>query len=70
MVVEPPEYFVFQNLKKVQDALQKVGIILEFTPDTESFLLSRDDFQKQFKKPPIMEFFYRFMRKKYSILMQ
>jgi deoxyribodipyrimidine photolyase-related protein len=69
LLVEPSEYFVFQNFQTIQKKLKKVGIILEFLPDTESFLLSPEEFQKQFKKPPIMEFFYRFMRKKFDILM-
>ncbi len=37
--------------------------------DTESFFLSHSDFLKQYKKPPIMEYFYRFMRKREHILM-
>jgi deoxyribodipyrimidine photolyase-related protein len=69
LLVEPTEYYVFQSFQTIQKKLQKYHIVLEFLPDRESFLLSPEEFQKQFKKPPIMEFFYRFMRKKFDILM-
>lgn len=37
--------------------------------ENKQFLLSHQAFCAQFSKPPIMEVFYRWMRKKYNILM-
>jgi deoxyribodipyrimidine photolyase-like uncharacterized protein len=49
--------------------LKEIDINLTFIHDEHSFFLSHDDFKAQYKKPPIMEFFYRFMRKRENILM-
>ncbi len=69
LVVKPVEDYVYKNILKLSQKLKKVGIEMSIVPDTESFFLSHEDFQKQYKKPPIMEYFYRFMRKKENILM-
>ncbi|MCH2188632.1 cryptochrome/photolyase family protein, partial [Candidatus Gracilibacteria bacterium] len=69
VLVKPTEHYVFQNFLKVQKRLEQEGIELEFLPDTQSFFLSHEDFCTQYSKPPIMEYFYRFMRKKEHILM-
>lgn len=34
------------------------------------FLISREEFREQFEKPPVMETFYRYMRKSRHILME
>ena len=69
VLINPVEHYVFQNFQKIWKQLKKENIILTFTKDTHSFFLSHEDFQKQYKKPPIMEYFYRFMRKRENILM-
>jgi len=68
-IVKPVEDYVYQNFVTIQKQLQKQNIELEFLEDTQSFFLSQSEFEKQYKKPPIMEYFYRFMRKKENILM-
>jgi deoxyribodipyrimidine photolyase-like uncharacterized protein len=67
--VVPVENYVFQNFIKIKKALAEINIQLTFTDDTQSFLLPHSEFEKQYKKPPIMEYFYRFMRKREDILM-
>jgi deoxyribodipyrimidine photolyase-like uncharacterized protein len=68
-IVTPNENFVKNNFLKIQERLKNENITLHFVPDTYSFLISHQEFLAQFPKPPIMEFFYRFMRKKFQILM-
>jgi deoxyribodipyrimidine photolyase-like uncharacterized protein len=60
---------VYKNFIKIRTKLIAEGIKLTFTKDEYSFFLSHDDFRQQYKKPPIMEYFYRFVRKKENILM-
>ena len=67
-LVKPVEDYVYKNFLKVQTKLLSYWIDLIFVDDTQSFFLTHDDFQKQYAKPPIMEYFYRFMRKKEDIL--
>jgi len=69
VLITPVENYVLENFRKIQKQLRELEITLSFTEDTESFFLSHDDFKKQYKKPPIMEYFYRFMRKRENILM-
>jgi len=68
VVVKPVEHYVFENFLKIQHKLKKLWIELEILDDTESFFLSHSEFLQQYKKPPIMEYFYRFMRKRENIL--
>ncbi len=68
VLINPVEDYVFKNFQKIQKQLRKYDIKLTFTQDSQSFFLSHDDFKKQYKKPPIMEYFYRFMRKRENIL--
>ena len=67
-IVKPVENYVYNNFLKIQRQLQNIWITLEFIEDTQSFYLSHEDFLKQYSKPPIMEYFYRFMRKKENIM--
>ena len=69
ILVIPVEDYVYKNFQKIQKQLKKENITLTFTEDTQSFFLSHNDFKKQYKKPPIMEYFYRYMRKRENILM-
>jgi len=69
VLITPVEDYVHKNFQIIQKKLRKQGVKLSFTDDTQSFFLSHDEFQKQYKKPPIMEYFYRFIRKRENILM-
>ena len=69
LLVKPVEDYVYKNFLKISSKLEKKWIILSFLEDKISFLLSHNDFLINYKKPPIMETFYRFMRKKFDILM-
>ncbi len=63
----PDEFRLDEQLKTIAD---KLGISYQIK-DTEHFLTRRQDTKEFFsnKKQSIMETFYRFMRKKYKILM-
>lgn len=68
IVTEPGEYRVLESMKGWQAVL---GIPVEILPDTR-FLATQTEFTAwaKGKKQLRMEFFYREMRKKYSILME
>lgn len=68
IVTEPGEYRVLEMMKKWPKTL---GVAVEIRPDNR-FLSTHDDFAAwaKDKKQLRMEFFYREMRKKYSILME
>lgn len=67
-LIKPCENYVYENFLIIQRQLQAEWIQLDFWEDNMSFFLSHAAFQEQYQKPPIMEFFYRFMRKKENIL--
>lgn len=69
IVVKPTENYVYENFKKIKSKLEKEAIKLTFIEDNSSFLLSHKEFLDNYKTPPVMEVFYRFMRKKHDILM-
>lgn len=69
VLIKPVENYVYENFLKIQKQLQSISVELKILEDTQSFFLSHDDFKKQYQKPPIMEYFYRFMRKRENILM-
>lgn len=64
------EDYVQQNLKKLSKILIEKHKVSISWNNYKNFFLSHDDFLKNYKKPPIMEYFYRFMRKKENILCQ
>lgn len=68
VLIAPVEDYVHKNFIKIQSQLKQEWITLSFTKDEHSFFLSHEDFKTQYKKPPIMEYFYRFMRKRENIL--
>ena len=68
VLITPVENYVYQNFQKIKKQLSEVNITLTFTQDEHSFFLPHCEFKKQYKKPPIMEYFYRFMRKREDIL--
>jgi len=53
---------------KLQKKLDEKNIELEIREDSESFFISHALFEKQYSKPPVMENFYRYMRKKFEIM--
>lgn len=68
-LVKPNENYVYENFLKIKKKLEKDNIKLIFLDDRVSFLLDKKKFDKEFQKFPIMETFYRFMRKEYNILL-
>lgn len=69
VIVKPIENYFYENLLKVQEKLKNIWIKIIFKEDNISTLISHEEFLKNYKNPPIMEYFYRFMRKKFNILM-
>jgi deoxyribodipyrimidine photolyase-like uncharacterized protein len=65
----PSEPSVYTTFLQIQKNLEQQDICITFTPNTQ-FLISHEGFTKQFPKPPVMETFYRWMRKKFDILME
>lgn len=67
VTVQPGEFRIEQTLV---DVAKETGIALDIRPDN-SFLCSRQDFDEHAaeRKQLRMEFFYRYMRKRYEILM-
>ena len=67
IITEPGEYRVLQYIRSWEN---KFGVKVEILKDTR-FLCSIDDFEKwaRPRKQLRMEYFYREMRKKYSVLM-
>ncbi|NDK10248.1 hypothetical protein GW846_05740 [Candidatus Gracilibacteria bacterium] len=68
IIIKPVENYVFENILKLQKKLKKQNIELEMREDTQSFFISHALFEKQYSKPPVMENFYRYMRKKFEIM--
>jgi deoxyribodipyrimidine photolyase-like uncharacterized protein len=68
VVIKPVENYVYENILKLQKKLQQQNIELEIREDTQSFFISHALFEKQYSKPPVMENFYRYMRKKLNIM--
>lgn len=64
----PSEAYIHTLFINIQNNLKKYDIHIEFTTNTQ-FLITHEEFRKQFPKPPVMETFYRWMRKKFNILM-
>ncbi len=68
-LVKPTENYVYSNFINISKKLEKHSIKIVFLDDNHSFFISHEEFLSQYKKPPVMEVFYRFMRKKFGILM-
>ncbi len=67
-IMVPAEWYLHRHLMDVAQDLAKDDINIEWLPNTQ-MLISAETFQKKFPKPPIMETFYRWMRKENGILM-
>ena len=63
------EDFVQKNLETLAQKLENNFDIKIIWNKHKNFFLTHEEFKKKFEKPPIMENFYRFMRKKEDILM-
>lgn len=68
VVMEPAEPYVVKRLEKVQKALKQDWVRLTILPNSQ-FLIDHQTFTDKYPKPPVMETFYRWMRKKTRILM-
>ncbi len=68
IVMTPSEPSLLNHILSLQDKLSEYGIIIELRPNTQ-FLVDHDEFLIQFEKPPVMEVFYRWMRRKFDVLM-
>ena len=63
------ENFVQKNLEKLAIKLEKNFCVKISWNNHKNFFLTHQEFRKKYEKPPVMENFYRFMRKKENILM-
>ena len=68
VLMQPAETYLHKYFVQLQKKLKKKDIVLEILPNSQ-FLIDHVTFDKQFSKPPIMETFYRWMRKKTGVLM-
>ena len=68
VVMTPSEPSLLSHIISLQDKLSASHITLELRPNIQ-FLVSHDEFVTQFEKPPVMETFYRWMRRKFDVLM-
>ena len=69
-VMVPNEPYLYEHFQSIQKRLTQDGITLTFVPNTQ-FLIDHETFLQQFpKKPPVMETFYRWMRRESGVLMQ
>lgn len=68
-VIKPSENYVYENFLKIKQKLELDNIKLIIKEDNISFFMNHNEFRNIYEKPPVMEFFYRNMRKKYNILM-
>ena len=68
IIMTPSEPYMYQQLQDIEKKLHDDKIHFHYRPNTQ-FLISHEEFRQQFDKPPVMEVFYRWMRKKFSILM-
>jgi deoxyribodipyrimidine photolyase-related protein len=68
VVMTPSEPTLLNHIISLQDKLATHQITLELRPNTQ-FLLDHHIFLTQWEKPPVMEVFYRWMRRNYDVLM-
>lgn len=68
-LVKPSENYVYNNFLDISKKLISNNINIVFLEDNISFFISHEEFLSQYKKPPVMEVFYRYIRKKLNILM-
>ncbi len=69
VVMDSCESYVSKRLHTIKKFLHKNSITLEIRPN-QQFIIDTKSFQDKFDKPPVMETFYRWMRKSKNILME
>ena len=69
VVMDSCEPYISSRLLQIRDVLASHSVDLDIRPN-EQFLISTEKFNQQYAKPPIMETFYRRMRKTGNILME
>jgi len=67
--MESSEHYLHTHLTTLAKSMHKQGYTIDFMPNTQS-IIPHQAFTKRFAKPPIMETFYRRMRKEHNILME
>ena len=68
-LISPSENYLKIKFINISSNLKKYWIELVFIDDKYSFLLSHSDFLSNYWKPWLLEHFYRYMRKRFNILM-
>jgi deoxyribodipyrimidine photolyase-related protein len=66
--MDSSERYIRAKFDRIRELLGDSGITLTTFPNRE-FICSREDFLEKFPKPPLLEYFYRFMRAKTGLLM-
>jgi deoxyribodipyrimidine photolyase-related protein len=65
----PSENYIYEYFMSLVSKLASQNILLIFISNTQ-FLISHEDFKNIYPdKPPVMETFYRMMRRRFDILM-
>ncbi len=68
IVMDACEAYISDRLQNIKSKLEELWITLEIRPNTQ-FLISHEQFLTKFATPPVMETFYRWMRKETRVLM-
>lgn len=69
IVMDSCEAYVSTQLHHLQEELENEWYTLSIRPN-QQFLIDHETFTQQYKEPPVMETFYRWMRKKTWLLME
>lgn len=70
-IAKPSEPYLEEIMKNIQNNLKEKNIEVHIYEKKYWFYLSHEEFSEYFPKwPPILETFYRFMRKKFQILLE
>jgi deoxyribodipyrimidine photolyase-related protein len=69
IIMQPNEWYLEKHLRSIGERIVSHGITLTIVPNTQ-FFISHETFIQAYPTPPVMETFYRWMRKKEGILME
>ncbi len=68
-IMKPSENYIYEHFVSIAKKLKEKNICIEFLPNTQ-FILDHEDFLAIYPdKLPVMENFYRMMRKRFDVLM-
>jgi deoxyribodipyrimidine photolyase-related protein len=67
--MDSSEQYIRRRLLQLKREFQEEGVTLEIRPNTQ-FIVSHEDFLEKYETPPVMETFYRWIRKRTGILME